>query len=316
LTATARQIRGGIWALDIALAVIGVFLLVSAIGHVVGGAAAGFTPAPLVDSSDSTGPGRAGTSAGKHYKILPSAEYAKLKKSKLFGALSSSNVAPKTIIDEELPETTLELELLGLVSQGGGWPGFAVIRHTKKRTENTYEVGDFIVDDARVEEIRASEVVISRAGKRETLPMVFSDKKSGGRFQARTPAFPPPRRTSRASSSAEPVRVINDNLRYVNKAKVMDHVSQNMASLMNQFRTSPNIVDGKPEGVGIEQVGSDPIAAKSGLRPGDVVKSVNGVRVNSIDDVLSKMDTFKDAPEVRVVVERDGRHRTLVYKIR
>jgi S1-C subfamily serine protease len=105
-------------------------------------------------------------------------------------------------------------------------------------------------------------------------------------------------------------------MRYINKEKLMAQAGQNMASLARDFRTSPNIVDGKPSGISIVQVGADPISSKSGLKPGDIVKSINGTRVNSMDEILAQGEKLKGKPEVRVVIERDGRHRTLVYKIR
>ncbi len=314
MAVNTRQIKSGIWAADIALAAVGIFLLVNAGQHLLGRPS--LEPAPLVDSTPA---GNSISRPATRPKVRPSGEYQNLRMSKLFGALSSSNVAPKKVVEEDIPETTLELELLGLVVHDGAEPGFAVIRDKKKRTEDTYVAGDFIVGDAKVEEIRPTEVVISRAGRRETLSLDFraDDPGKTGFFPrggGRAPAFPTPK--SSRGASGEPVRVVNDNLRYINKASLMQQVSRNLTSLIDQFRTSPNIVDGKPSGIGIDQIGSDPISSKAGFKQGDVVKSINGVRVNSTDDMLEQGERLKDAPEIRVVVERDGRHRTLVYKIR
>jgi len=293
----------------VALAAIIVFFLVTAVQSLFAGTE--IKPPPLVDSPTSA-------NIAARPKVRPSLdEYAHLRNSKLFGALSSANVAPETVVEENLPETTLELELIGCVAEDGPDPGFAIIRDKKKRSEDTYTVGDFIVGDAKVEEIRDREVVISRAGKRETLSMDFSDK---GPAPRRGPgrgfgvAFPPSPRQSRRSDEA--IRVVNENLRYINKARLMQEVSQNLASFLNQFRTSPNIVNDKPSGVQVDAIGSDPISAQAGIKAGDIVKSVNGVRVNSIDSILDQSERFSSAPEIRVVVERNGRHRTLVYKIR
>jgi len=93
-------------------------------------------------------------------------------------------------------------------------------------------------------------------------------------------------------------------------------VQQNLGQLLNQFRTSPNDENGKPAGVRVDATGSDPLSAQAGIKPGDVVKSVNGIRINSFDEIFNLQDRLKNAREIRVVIERDGRHRTLVYKIR
>ncbi len=302
----AQQVRAGFWGIDLALVVATVFFLVKAVQFMLIHPEA--APKPLDDPS----PARFTAS---YSKIRPSKEYEPLGKSNLFGALSSSNVAAREVVEEKLPETTLDLELLGCVAGDDPTTSFAVIRDKKGRAEDTYSVGDFIVSDARVEEIRATEVVISHGGRREVLAMLFDDSR---------PAAAPRRGPDRArrssartpSTSDEPIRVINDRLRQVNREKLMEEVSSNLGSLMGQVQTSPNIVGDKPSGINIDALGSDPMLSQSGLKPGDIVKSVNGLRVNSLEDVLGSSDRFQNAPEIRVVVERDGRHTTLVYKIR
>ena len=306
----AQQVRAGFWGIDLALTVAAVFFVVKAVQFLLIHPEA--APEPLTDPS----PARFTAS---YSKIRPYKEYEPLGKSNLFGALSSSNVAARKVVEEKLPETTLDLELLGCVVGGDPTTSFAIIRDKKGRAEDTYSVGDFIVSDARVEDIRTTEVVISHAGRREVLAMLFDDSKSAspprrGQDGARRPS----RRTQARSPSAsnEPIRVINDRLRQVNRERLMEEVTSNLGSLMSQVQTSPNVVDDKPSGINVESMGSDPILGQSGLKPGDIVKSVNGLRVNSLEDVLGSADRFQNAPEIRVVVERDGRHTTLVYKIR
>jgi type II secretory pathway component PulC len=85
---------------------------------------------------------------------------------------------------------------------------------------------------------------------------------------------------------------------------------------LNSFRTSPNTDGDKPAGVNVDAIGSDPVSSQIGIQPGDTVKSVNGIRVNSLEDILGLNERLQNAPEIRVVVERQGRHTTLVYKIR
>lgn len=302
-----RQIKVGFWVIDLALTALIVFFLVRTVKHLVMQPAP--APTPLVESST------AKASFGP--KIRPYSKYASLRSSTLFGALSSSSVAPKKVIEEKLPETTLELELLGTVAQSGSDPGFAIIRDKRKRTEDTYTVGDFIVGDAKVEEIRANEVVISRAGKRETLLMTFSGKRPSRPMGfGRSPYTSPRPRASSARGSGEAIRVVNDNLRYINRQKLTQEASQDLGSLLSQFRTSPNIVDNKPSGIKVDAIGSDPISARAGIKTGDIVKSINGVRVNSLNSIIEQAERFRNASEIRVVIERNGRHRTLVYKIR
>jgi general secretion pathway protein C len=311
---TARQIKGLFLVFNLALAILTAFFFAAAVKNLF--AFTDSMPEPLVDSPP-------GEVTGNHPKIKPYREYEALRKSNLFGALSSSNVAPKKTIEENLPETTLELELLGCASTGDPETSFSIIRNKKTRKEDTYTVGDFIVGDARVEEIRKTEVVISRAGRRETLSMEFGRGGSVGR------AVPPSSRrvfgrnyrsrispTISSSRSNQPaIRVRSKNIRVINREKLTEEVSENLGSLMNQFRTEPNIVDNEPSGIRVNAIGSDSISRQSGLEPGDIVKRINGVRVNSLEDVLGLSDRLQQAREIRVVIERSGRHTTLIYKM-
>jgi type II secretion system protein C len=309
----ARQIKAVFFGIDLVLAIFVLFFLANAVRYLLSSAID--LPEPLADASLTH-------SASSHSKIKSYDEYESLRKSNLFGALSSSSAVPPQAVEETLPETTLELELLGSVASGTE-TAFAIIRDKRARTEDTYAVGDFIGGDARVEEIRKYEVVIARGGRREVLSMVFGDEGpsvGGGRSVASQGRSSGPPRPAPAAQSSETqdvaIRVVNDNLRYVNKAKFMADMGQNLGSMLNQVQVSPNVVDGKPSGISVNGVGSDPILGQSGLQAGDIVKSVNGVRTNSIEDVLGMADRLQSAPEIRVVVEREGRHRTLVYKLR
>ncbi len=52
---------------------------------------------------------------------------------------------------------------------------------------------------------------------------------------------------------------------------------------------------------------------KLGLRVGDVIQSVNGQAVNTVDDVMRLYQQFESVANVSVEVRRAGRVETLVY---
>ena len=304
-----QQIKAVFWAIDLVLAVTFTFIIVNAGQHLFS------RPSFASPSIDNAAPRK---NPGGQQKIASWDKYSNLKKSELFGPQSSEDAGPPEVIEERPPETTLNLDLLGIIAQEGDGLDLATISNTKTRTVDNYGVGDAVLPDVTIIEIRDHEVILSRSGKPETLPMIFSGKGPQGPpgFRGSRPPPFPTRKTSRKSSSNEAIRVINDNQRYIYKANLMDQVNQNLASLLNKFRTSPNIVDGKPSGLSIDQIGSDPISSKAGIRSGDIVKTINGKSVNSIDSILGLGESLKSARKINVVIERDGRHRTMVYTIK
>jgi type II secretion system protein C len=302
LTIKPQQVKAVFWAIDLVLAAVFTFIIVNAGQRLF--AQTDINP----DSPDKmTTIGH----AGGQQKIASWGKYAELRRSELFGPQSSTDAAPPKII-EAPPDTTLSLELKGVVAQQGDGPDLATIRNTRTNTIDNYGVGDYVVP------VRDLEVIISRSGNLETLRMEWSGKATPGRPGSRRGNVPPfpPRRSSRESSSNEAIRVINDNQRYIYKANLMEQVNQNLAALLNSFRTSPNIVDGKPSGLSVDQIGSDPISSRAGIMSGDIIKSINNQPVNSVDSILKLGESLENARKINVVIERNGRHRTLVYTIR
>lgn len=88
---------------------------------------------------------------------------------------------------------------------------------------------------------------------------------------------------------------------------------QNQERILDQdFQVTP--VPGG--GLRIESVQPGSIGASRGLMPGDVVKSVNGIPLNSLADVrnLTQNPTLRRQPSLRLVVERAGRPMVLTYQ--
>lgn len=309
-----RQIKAAFWAIDIALVAATAFFTVGGIMHLSESSSlANVAPPPLVDSASPK-------TAGGQSKIGPRGEFQSLAKSSLFGKQSRANVPPP-VIEEVLPETTLDhLELLGVVVEDGGVPGFAVIRNSKQGgSVDTYMVGDFIAGGVKVVEIREREVVILQAGGQvgdeERLSLLFSRKNAGRKGRGGRAPIRSRRSRSRQKTSKEAISIIDENRRRINMARLMEEAGQNLASLLADLHTSTNMVDGKPSGISIDQIGEDPISRRVGIRSGDVVRSINEKRVNSINDIVRESKRLENAPEIRVVIERNGRQRTLVYKI-
>src|SRR6266853_827737 len=88
------------------------------------------------------------------------------------------------------------------------------------------------------------------------------------------------------------------------------------------------IVQGQPEaafcsgeevspGVRLDTVERDRIViVRNGVRPGDVIRNVNGQPLTSMDDVMRLYQQFGTAQRVLVDVQRQGRSETLYYDMR
>ena len=73
-----------------------------------------------------------------------------------------------------------------------------------------------------------------------------------------------------------------------------------------------------PGGAGflVREVQSGSLYEKLGLRPGDVIRNVNGQPLSNMDEVMRMYQQFGTAERITVDVQRQGRSETLYYDMR
>lgn len=205
---------------------------------------------------------------------------------------------------EEIGETTLKnLKLWGTVT-GDAEQSYAVIENTQNRQQNLYRVGDSI-QNATLKLILRSKVVLTHSGRDEMLAMEKIQQGSGasrarpgrGRVAPRTGGI----RTQRVSLRRS---MINDAM-------------QDVSKLMTEIKISPHVgEDGQPSGLAVSNIKPNSIFRRMGLRNGDVLKSVDGQDIRSVDDALKLYESMKAADNISVQIQRRGRDRNIEYNIR
>ena len=77
----------------------------------------------------------------------------------------------------------------------------------------------------------------------------------------------------------------------------------------------PVFVAGRFHGFAIARLSDPAFFAGADIRPGDVVVNVNGLPIERPEQAQAAFDSLAKANELRVLVERDGQPRELVYPI-
>ena len=253
--------------------------------------------------------------------------YAGLSTSPVFGTLTPRTdvmAAPPEPVMEDLPVTTLKLRLVGVIA-GDKANAMAVIENQKARVQNTYAIGDPIVEGAILDAIFEQRVVLVRNGRREVLEMhleavaIPASANSGTRVQASTASGrrrAPQLRAGARTSQTGAIRRINDNLRVINREEFEREIGGDLIQSVTSVRTEPRMVGGAPSGVTMSDLGRGDTLAQLGFQAGDVVVSVNGQRVNSEQDLALLAESLRSASDVRVQVIRGNLPRTLIFKVR
>jgi general secretion pathway protein C len=199
---------------------------------------------------------------------------------------------------EEMEETKLQLKLWGTVT-GDTQQSYAVIEDTPKREQNLYRVGDSI-QDATIKAILRAKVVLAVNGRDEVLAM--EELQQGGPASRSIPSGSP--RPIPASPPAGTQRV---SLRRT----MIDEAIQDVSKLMTEIKIQPN-----EAGLALSDIKPNSIFRRMGLRNGDVLKSVDGQQIRSVDDALKLYESLKSADNVTVELQRRGGDRTINYNIR
>ncbi len=100
-------------------------------------------------------------------------------------------------------------------------------------------------------------------------------------------------------------------------------VSRNLVNslLMNPFdelkkvRLQPKHVEGKPQGLEVAYIEKDSILATLGVRQGDVVQGLNGIRINHMGDVANAINSLMGGKRFDVTVIREGKQEMLSYQV-
>ena len=98
---------------------------------------------------------------------------------------------------------------------------------------------------------------------------------------------------------------------------MINDAMNNVSKLMTEIKISPHLgQDGQPSGLAVSNIKPNSIFRRMGLRNGDVLKSVDGQDIRTVDDALKLYESMKSADSLSVQIQRRGRDRMIQYHIR
>ena len=188
------------------------------------------------------------------------------------------------------PDTRLNLTLMGIFAGTRKSESRALIAQ-QNGDEKPYSIGDEVVGGVSLQAIFPDRVILTRGGQLETLRL---DKdKASGDFLAGAPGG-----MVDANTTAQLAQARQEMLQDPNKAA-------------EYIRVQPVSVGGQMKGYRIYPGQNQALFANAGLRPGDLVTSVNGIQLDDTQKALQMLNDLSKASNVSVVVERGGQPQTL-----
>lgn len=225
--------------------------------------------------------------------LRPLTAYDPIIERNLFNTKSGTARQPEPVVFENLKPTSLNLKLLGTVT-GDQDKTFAVIQNSQERQQQLYRIGDTI-QKATLKMILREKVVLHVNGKDEILEIEKIQTKKT-------------RRSSRRSGATDSRNIT------IKRSKIKDSV-KNINKLMQQARVRPHFTNGKADGLSLTGIKPNSIFHDMGLKSGDIITSVNGNDIESVEDMLKFYQSLQTAESVNLKLKRRGRMKTIDYDI-
>ena len=246
-----------------------------------------------------------GSSAGDVI-LVPAADLAQINSSSatadvqsiagshLFGVAGDEPVAVQSqvIENDNLPDTGISsLSLKGTIQSDLADLSLAIIADGKN-DEKVYTIGSTVVSGATLHAVYADRVVLNENGN-------LTNLKLPNDFPEGAPTV---------SRRATPVRAQPTD----NRQSLQTVVANNVTKLADVIRPTPYFVNGQQQGYRVYPGRDRAQFAALGLRPGDLVKDIDGQSLTDPAQAMQVFQSLGSADQVSVTVERNGEPQVIV----
>jgi len=241
----------------------------------------------------------------------PPVQTEHLAKSGIFGEKSFAQhqvkpePPPPPPPSDVLTESELNLKLIATVCDPDPSRSSAIIENIKLRMgQVVYNVGAEISPEVFLKEIRWRRVILDERGKRTYLEWEPEKEERPTR-----PASAPPRPASKPQPAPVP-RTIE-----ISREEILSR-GEELLALRDSVSIEPYEENGRVVGLQVSNLGDNPLAKEMGLQDGDVIQTINGVRVSDVTSASDALEKFSSASMIRIALTRGGRRTFVTYKMR
>ena len=213
-----------------------------------------------------------------------------LSSAHLFGIAETKTVAMKA---ENAPDTKLNLVLRGVLSAGTPEIASAIIARGENGQEEIYGIGDKIPGGVTLREIHPEHVILEIQGRLETLRMI-KDKGMDDIITNSSQALP-----------AGPVQPLNASTSNTLKAIRQDLVT-NPASFSKYAMPVVVRENGQQIGYRLQSQQNSELLTQAGIEPSDIITSINGTRLDNMQNSMKVLNELRTANQVSITVKRNG----------
>jgi general secretion pathway protein C len=268
--------------LSLLLVVVVAWQLARIVWLLVPGPAAGDPISPPPGQASATGPADGG------------ADVQAIAQAHVFGVASADPGAlePAPVETDNLQDTRFtNLSLKGTIAATVAEMAIAIIADGSNE-EKVYAIGDAVTPGATLHAVYLDRVVLNENGVLTNLKL---------------PKDFPVNRSSVARRNTAIMNRDGDDM-----PSIQQVVSQNVSQLADVIRPTPYFVDGQQQGYRVYPGRNRQQFAALGLRPGDLIKDIDGQALTDPAEAMKIFQTLDSADQVSVTVERNGQPEVIV----
>ena len=213
----------------------------------------------------------------------------------LFGKTDTSRPTQQLMKNVEAPKTKLQLQLKGVFTSERESESSAIVAQRGQKGEY-FKIGDKLPGNAELVAVYSDRVLLKRNGRLETLSFEDANQSSNGIAKVK-----PSVNRTQVSSPRQFVDVAEKRL------------AENPSTALASVGLKP-VQEGSASGYVYD--GNNPMLAGMNLKPGDVVRSVNGNPLGDINKDKALLKQLYQEGSLEVEVERDGTSFYINYPLR
>lgn len=229
---------------------------------------------------------------------------------------SSTGVMPEAITmkrdDKQAVDvpvlSTLPLNLIGTLVHSDPAKSIAAIEVKSKNLSGSYAPGADIEGLAKLEKVERGIAYIRNAN---TAALEYIELKSATKV-----SFDASKPSAAAPVAGKDVKAIAPNKFQIKRSDLLKYTND-LSSVLMQARAVPNRDPntGEINGFRILDMQENSIFGQLGLARMDVLKSVNGEPIDSIQKAMEMYNTMKNGSKIELNVERNGKNEMMTYDI-
>ena len=245
---------------------------------------------------------------------LDRSQYSAITNRNLF---ASNGVMPEAITSKKENQSAAEaapilsslpLNLIGTLVHSNPAKSIAAIEVKSKSLTGSYITGSEVEGLAKIEKVERGLVYIRNLN---TSALEYIELKSANKV-----SFDPSKPAAAVTAPSKDVQQVAPNIFAIKRADLLKYTND-LSSILMQARAVPNRDPntGEINGFRLLDIQEGSVFSQLGLERMDVLKGVNGERIDSIQKAMEQYNTLKNSNEIKLLVERNGKTETMTYNV-